>query len=311
MSRSRTSSHLRRSERLESRSKSKAKLRRERVRSRGKRSGRRKVSTDFEGEGGSGDSWEDLNTPYKRPKPTPFTTRITRFKYHEKAKLLRNVKVYEGIKDLKDHLGIFSADVEPEEWPFPKFLEEFSQQKRYAKDHMEIHSIKRRMNEGLQAFMDRFKSESSHIKGVLPVLRILAFMHGHGHPELAKKPAPRNETKKSPIPGGPEVKRETGGEAVQRSSEGIWEHVPLTQGATRSRPLLKHQWRFWLWKRQGTQYERLLSFEEANRRGYGIGKTGPLGAGYTPRQPEKQNSKMRRHESHKHGGFRRNPLMTI
>ncbi|GJY26108.1 reverse transcriptase domain-containing protein [Tanacetum coccineum] len=68
-----------------------------------------------------------------------------------------------------------------------KFLEEFSQQKRYAKDPTEIHGIKRRQNEGLQAFMDRFKSDSSHIKGVPPVLRISAFMHGHGHPELAKK----------------------------------------------------------------------------------------------------------------------------
>ncbi|GJR87910.1 hypothetical protein Tco_0211921, partial [Tanacetum coccineum] len=51
----------------------------------------------------------------------------------------------------------------------------------------EINGIKRRQNEGLQAFMDWFKSESSHIKGVPPVLRILAFMHGYGHPELAKK----------------------------------------------------------------------------------------------------------------------------
>ncbi|GKA90068.1 hypothetical protein Tco_0811880, partial [Tanacetum coccineum] len=68
-----------------------------------------------------------------------------------------------------------------------KFLEEFSQQKKYAKDPTEIHSIKRRQNEGLQAFMDRFKSESSHIKGVPPVLRILAFMHSHSHPELSKK----------------------------------------------------------------------------------------------------------------------------
>ncbi|GJZ51820.1 reverse transcriptase domain-containing protein [Tanacetum coccineum] len=68
-----------------------------------------------------------------------------------------------------------------------KFLEEFSQQKRYAKDPTEIHGIKRRQNEGLQAFMDWFKSESSHIKGVPPVLRISAFMHGHGHSELAKK----------------------------------------------------------------------------------------------------------------------------
>ncbi|GKF88075.1 hypothetical protein Tco_0258952, partial [Tanacetum coccineum] len=68
-----------------------------------------------------------------------------------------------------------------------KFLEEFSQQNRYAKDPTEIHGIKRRQNEGLQAFMDRFKSKSLHIKEVPPVLRISAFMHGHGHPELAKK----------------------------------------------------------------------------------------------------------------------------
>ncbi|GJX68086.1 hypothetical protein Tco_0303813 [Tanacetum coccineum] len=68
-----------------------------------------------------------------------------------------------------------------------KFLEEFSQQKRYAKDPIEIHGIKRRHNKGLQAFIDRFISESSHIKGVPLVLRISAFMHGHGHPELAKK----------------------------------------------------------------------------------------------------------------------------
>ncbi|GJX14952.1 hypothetical protein Tco_0206710 [Tanacetum coccineum] len=38
--------------------------------------------------------------------------------------------------------------------------------------------IKRKPNEGLQAFMDRFKVESAHIKGVPSV---------HGQPELAKK----------------------------------------------------------------------------------------------------------------------------
>ncbi|GJX29890.1 hypothetical protein Tco_0237969 [Tanacetum coccineum] len=68
-----------------------------------------------------------------------------------------------------------------------KFLEEFSQQKRYDKDPTEIHGIKRKPNEGLQAFIDRLKAESAHIKGVPPVLRISAFMHGHGHPKLSKK----------------------------------------------------------------------------------------------------------------------------
>ncbi|GJZ61554.1 reverse transcriptase domain-containing protein, partial [Tanacetum coccineum] len=68
-----------------------------------------------------------------------------------------------------------------------KFLEEFSQQKRYDKEPTEIHGIKRKPNEWLQEFMDRFKEESAHIKGVPLVLRISSFMHGHGYPELAKK----------------------------------------------------------------------------------------------------------------------------
>ncbi|GJT15839.1 hypothetical protein Tco_0874545 [Tanacetum coccineum] len=153
----------------------------------------REVSSDTKGEEGSKDSWEDLSTPYKRPKPTPFTTRITRFKYHEKAKLPRNVKVYEGRRDLEDHLGIFSVASEQEEWPMLVWCKMFGQtlsgaaRNWYAKDPTEIHSIKIRMNEGLQAFIDRFKSKSSHIKGVPPVLRISTFMHGHGHPKLAKK----------------------------------------------------------------------------------------------------------------------------
>ncbi|GJY10090.1 reverse transcriptase domain-containing protein [Tanacetum coccineum] len=182
---------------------------------------KRSRSSDSEYEEGSEDMYEDLNSPYKRPKPTPFTQRITHFKYHRRANLPRNIRVHEGNKDLEDHLGIFSVAADQKEWPIPvwckmfrqtlggatrnwfddfdpksvdsfeelsqKFLEEFSQQKRYAKDPTEIHGIKRRQNEGLQAFMDRFKSEGSHIKGVPSVLCISAFMHGHGHPELAKK----------------------------------------------------------------------------------------------------------------------------
>nr|GEU62545.1 hypothetical protein [Tanacetum cinerariifolium] len=157
----------------------------------------------------------------KRPKPIPFTQRITRFKYHRRGKLPQNIRVYKGNKDPEDHLGIFSVAAKQEEWLMPvccemfrqtlggatrnwfddldpksvdnfeelsqKFLEEFLQQKRYAKDPTEIYGIKRRQNEGLQAFADRFKYESLHIKRVPLFLHISAFMHGHGHPELAKK----------------------------------------------------------------------------------------------------------------------------
>ncbi|GKC15428.1 reverse transcriptase domain-containing protein, partial [Tanacetum coccineum] len=179
------------------------------------------TSTDTECDEGSEDTCEDLNSPYKGPKPTPFTLRITHFKYHQRAKHPRNIRTYEGNKDLEDHLSIFSATAEQEEWPMQiwckmfrqtlggatriwfddldpqsvdsfvelsqKFLEEFSQQKRYAKDPTEIHSIKRRQNESLQNFMDRFKPKSSHIKRVPLVLCISAFMHGHCHSKHAKK----------------------------------------------------------------------------------------------------------------------------
>nr|GEV83962.1 reverse transcriptase domain-containing protein [Tanacetum cinerariifolium] len=153
--------HLRRSRRLKDRSITHEKARMERSQPKGKSSGHQETSSDSKHDEGSEDAYEDLNSPYKRPKPTPFTQRITRFKCH---KLPRNIRVYEGNKDPEDHLGIFSAMVEKEEWPMPvwykmfrqtlggaarnwfddpdpksvdsfeelsqKFLEEFSQQKR-------------------------------------------------------------------------------------------------------------------------------------------------------------------------------------
>ncbi|GKD25684.1 reverse transcriptase domain-containing protein [Tanacetum coccineum] len=185
------------------------------------RASRRKSSSDSRYDTVSDSGSEDMSMSYKRPKPMPFTFRITRFRYHRRAKLPPNVRVYEGNKDAEDHLSIFSATAEQEKWPMPvwckmfrqtlsssarnwfdslnpksvdgfeelsnKFLEEFSQQKRYEKDPTEIHGIKRNPNEGLQAFMARFKEKSAHIKGVPPVLRISAFMHGHDYPKLAKK----------------------------------------------------------------------------------------------------------------------------
>nr|GEY81321.1 hypothetical protein [Tanacetum cinerariifolium] len=158
----RESTHLKRSKRLEDRSITKEKTRRERTKPKGKTSRHQETSLDSERE--------------------------------EEHQGIR------GKKDLEDHLGNFSATTEQEEWLMSvwckmfhqtldgatrnwfddldpksvnsfeelsqKFLEEFSQQKRYAKDPTEIHGIKRRQNEGLQTFMDRFKSKSSHIKGV-------------------------------------------------------------------------------------------------------------------------------------------------
>ncbi|GJY01662.1 hypothetical protein Tco_0359814, partial [Tanacetum coccineum] len=109
--------HLRRLRRLKDRSATKDKARRERSKPRGKRSGYQETSSNSEYEEGTEDTYKDLNSPYKRPKPTPFTQRITRFKYHWRAKLPRNIRVYEGNKDPEDHLGIFLVAAKQEEWP--------------------------------------------------------------------------------------------------------------------------------------------------------------------------------------------------
>ncbi|GJZ72111.1 hypothetical protein Tco_0635962 [Tanacetum coccineum] len=92
----------------------KEKTRRKRSKSRGKKSGHLETSSDSEYEEGSKDTYEDLNSPYKRPKPTLFTQRVTRFKYHQRAKLPRNIRVYEGNKDPEDHLAFMHGHGHPE-----------------------------------------------------------------------------------------------------------------------------------------------------------------------------------------------------
>ncbi|GKC89748.1 hypothetical protein Tco_1150397 [Tanacetum coccineum] len=98
----------RRSGRLEGKSRSKAKIMDWKAKSRPRRSKPRGTNSDLSCEGDSEDTCEDWSTTYKRPKPTPFTSRITRFRHHVRAKQPQNVKLYEGSKDPDDHLGILS-----------------------------------------------------------------------------------------------------------------------------------------------------------------------------------------------------------
>ncbi|GJS07588.1 hypothetical protein Tco_0364384 [Tanacetum coccineum] len=137
--------------RLEARSRSKSKSVKSKPQS--VMASRRKSSSDSGYDTVSDSGLEDLSMPYRRPKPMPFTSRVTRLRYYRWAQLPPNARVYKGNKDPKDHINGF-------EELSNKFLEEFSQQKSYDKDPTEIHGIKRKPNEGLQAFMDRFKAES-------------------------------------------------------------------------------------------------------------------------------------------------------
>ncbi|GJY36870.1 hypothetical protein Tco_0422248 [Tanacetum coccineum] len=94
-----------RSVRLEARSRLKSKSIKSKPQS--VRASRRK-SSSYSGHDTVSDSGsEDLSMPYRRPKPIPFTSTITHFRYHRRAKLSPNVRVYEGNKDPEDHLSIF------------------------------------------------------------------------------------------------------------------------------------------------------------------------------------------------------------
>nr|GEV79231.1 reverse transcriptase domain-containing protein [Tanacetum cinerariifolium] len=148
--------HLRRARRLKDHNTTREKARRERSKSRRNRSEHQETRLDSEYEEGSDDACEDLNLPYKRPKPTPFTQRITCFKYHKREKLPRNQGG--AVRNWFDDLDPKTVDSFEE--LSQKFLKEFSQQKRYAKDPIKIHGIKRRQNEGLQAFRDWFKARA-------------------------------------------------------------------------------------------------------------------------------------------------------
>ncbi|GKG11200.1 hypothetical protein Tco_0342600, partial [Tanacetum coccineum] len=117
----------RRSRRLENQSRAKERARREKSKTRGRRPEYQETSSDIGYEEGSDDTCEDPNSPYKRPKPTPFTPRITHFKYHRRANLPRNIRVYKENKDSEVHLSIFSAAAKQEEWLMPIWCKMFCQ----------------------------------------------------------------------------------------------------------------------------------------------------------------------------------------
>ncbi|GKA79220.1 reverse transcriptase domain-containing protein [Tanacetum coccineum] len=67
------------------------------------------------------------------------------------------------------------------------FLGNFSQQKKYIKDPMEIHNIKQKEGESTKAFMEQFKAECMYVNGAPECKRISGFMHGITNPNLIKR----------------------------------------------------------------------------------------------------------------------------
>ncbi|GJY20452.1 hypothetical protein Tco_0393018 [Tanacetum coccineum] len=169
---------------------------------------------------------------------------------------------------------------------------------RYAKDPTEIHVIKRRPSEGLKTFIDRFKSESSHIKGVPPVLRISSFMHGHGYPKLEKKlneKLPKmDQGNTRPVWSiGQEKDRNRSGPRELRRNMGMY--TPYSRRDTFTHSL---------------KFEGILA-EEADRRSHSLKKVSSSGKRHPPEQSEERKPRKEWRESHKHDKWWKKAQETI
>nr|GEU48832.1 RNA-directed DNA polymerase, eukaryota [Tanacetum cinerariifolium] len=68
-----------------------------------------------------------------------------------------------------------------------EFLANFLQQKKCIKYPVEIHHIKQRVGKSIKDFVQRFKTESRHVKGAPECMKISKFMHGITNPEPIKR----------------------------------------------------------------------------------------------------------------------------
>nr|GEY99938.1 reverse transcriptase domain-containing protein [Tanacetum cinerariifolium] len=164
---------------------------------------------------------DDLKKPWMCEEENPLTPRIRNFESSRKTRMPNNVKTYDGTGDPEDPIKVFQAAAQVERWAMPTwchmfnstligaarvwfnefppesidgykdlraaFLEYFMQQKKYAKDPVEIYNIKQRDGETIEDFMERFKIETGRMKGAPECMRISGFMHGVNNPELTKR----------------------------------------------------------------------------------------------------------------------------
>ncbi|GKC48015.1 hypothetical protein Tco_1065737, partial [Tanacetum coccineum] len=109
-----------------------------------------------------------------------------------KSQALKRTTYYNHSDDPEDHLKIFQAAAKVERWEMPTWCLMFNSTltrsaRKCIKDLVEIHHIKQREGESTEDFVQRFKTESRHVKGALECMRISEFMHIITNPELIKR----------------------------------------------------------------------------------------------------------------------------
>nr|GFB32827.1 reverse transcriptase domain-containing protein [Tanacetum cinerariifolium] len=164
---------------------------------------------------------EDMSRPWRRQKVDAFTRRISDFLEDKRRRMPANVKTYKGTGDPDDHLKIFESAATIENWPQPvwchmfnstlvgnvrnwfsklprrsidgfkelqrAFRLNFTQRKKYAKNHVKLASVKQRQRESTSTYVERYKEECIHVKACPKILKISGFMNGINNPELIKR----------------------------------------------------------------------------------------------------------------------------
>nr|GEX19617.1 reverse transcriptase domain-containing protein [Tanacetum cinerariifolium] len=69
---------------------------------------------------------EDLAVPWSCEEVDPFIPRICNFKSSRKTRMPNNVKTYDGIEDLEDHVKNFQAAAQVERWAMPTWCHMFN-----------------------------------------------------------------------------------------------------------------------------------------------------------------------------------------
>nr|GEV35994.1 reverse transcriptase domain-containing protein [Tanacetum cinerariifolium] len=137
---------------------------------------------------------DDLKKPFKGSLKTPLTHKIIEFVGPE-YKIPINIKLYDGTKDLEDHLNSL-AQTTRGSGPCPYGVECSNLREAFSvrylvrracfKEPREITKIIRRANKSLTAFKDRWTVETGFIMGVPEVMKISSFMDSLKRPELEK-----------------------------------------------------------------------------------------------------------------------------
>nr|GEV83663.1 reverse transcriptase domain-containing protein [Tanacetum cinerariifolium] len=110
----------------------------------------------------------------------------------ERTRMPNNVKTYYGTGDLEDHVKIFQAAAQVEQWAMPTWWHMFNSTligaaRKYVKDPVEIHYIEQKDGETIEDFIKRFKVKTRRMKGAPECMRISRFMHGVNNLELTKR----------------------------------------------------------------------------------------------------------------------------